>query len=68
MNYLPDIQKCSVLTVLVLSQIPEAKVQMEGLYEGMDLNSSVTRARFEGMNGPLFSNVSHSWVSFLTRF
>lgn len=43
---------------LVLSQIGEAKVQIEGLLEGLDLNGSITRARFEGMNSSLFSNVS----------
>jgi len=38
----------------VLSQVQEAQLQIEGLYEGVDLTSSVTRARFEGMNGSLF--------------
>jgi len=42
----------------VLSQVQEASMQIEGLYEGVDLNSSVTRARFEGMNGSLFSTMT----------
>eukprot|EP01126_Amoeba_proteus_P004327 TRINITY_DN11450_c0_g2_i7.p1 TRINITY_DN11450_c0_g2~~TRINITY_DN11450_c0_g2_i7.p1 ORF type:complete len:264 (-),score=41.98 TRINITY_DN11450_c0_g2_i7:34-825(-) len=43
---------------MVLSQAQQTSVQMEGLYEGMDLISNITRARFEGMNGEIFLKIS----------
>eukprot|EP01125_Pyxidicula_operculata_P001399 TRINITY_DN11292_c0_g1_i1.p1 TRINITY_DN11292_c0_g1~~TRINITY_DN11292_c0_g1_i1.p1 ORF type:complete len:520 (-),score=142.97 TRINITY_DN11292_c0_g1_i1:37-1596(-) len=33
----------------VLSQIPETSVQIDGLYEGMDFSTKLSRAKFEGM-------------------
>jgi heat shock protein 5 len=37
-----------------LSNQPQARVEIEGLYEGIDLSESLTRARFEELNLDLF--------------
>ncbi len=38
----------------VLSSSTSSKVELESLFEGIDFNSTVTRARFEELNGDLF--------------
>ncbi|KAG5175578.1 molecular chaperones GRP78/BiP/KAR2, HSP70 superfamily [Tribonema minus] len=38
----------------VLSQQPQARVEIEGLYEGVDFSETLTRARFEELNMDLF--------------
>jgi len=42
----------------VLSQTQQTNIHIEGLYEGMDFISNISRARFEGMNSPVFAKFS----------
>jgi len=40
-----------------LSQMPQSNIQLDGFYEGCDLNSNISRARFEGLTENLLKGI-----------
>jgi L1 cell adhesion molecule like protein len=52
----------------VLSQVQQGSVSVEGLLEGVDFNSSITRAKFEMINAPVFNAFSNSLKQAVASF
>jgi L1 cell adhesion molecule like protein len=52
----------------VLSQVQQGSVSVEGLQEGIDFNSSITRAKFEMINAPVFNAFSNSLKQAIATF
>jgi L1 cell adhesion molecule like protein len=52
----------------VLSQVQQGSISVEGLMEGVDFNSSITRAKFEMINSPVFNAFSNSLKQAVASF